>query len=77
MAEALSAQEKEVVAAAVAGTENRISTARKDYNDAVKDYNTTIKSMPTSIVASMMGKEKKDYFEVSDKAKEAVPEVGF
>src|SRR6266849_9304212 len=25
----------------VAGTENRIATARKDYNDAVQDYNTT------------------------------------
>src|SRR4026209_1712181 len=25
----------------VAGTENRIATARKDYNDATQDYNTT------------------------------------
>lgn len=27
----------------LAGTENRIATARKDYNDAVKEYNTKIK----------------------------------
>ena len=61
----------------LAGTENRISTARRDYNEAVKEYNTKIKTMPTSLVASMMGKQSKDYFEVSDKSKEAVPNVEF
>ena len=61
----------------LAGTENRISVARRDYNDAVKNYNTKIKKFPASIVASMMGKDKKDYFEASDKAKEAAPEVNF
>ena len=61
----------------LAGTENRISTARRDYNDAVKAYNTKIKTIPASFIASMMGKEKKDYFEVSDKSKENVPEVNF
>lgn len=61
----------------LAGTENRISVARRDYNEAVKKYNTKIKKFPASIVASMMGKEQKDYFEATDKAKEAVPEVSF
>ena len=61
----------------LAGTENRISTARRDYNEAVKEYNTKIKTMPTSIIASMMGKQQKDYFEVSDKSKEEVPNVEF
>ena len=28
------------------GTENRISVARKDYNDAVQDYNTTLHTFP-------------------------------
>ena len=61
----------------LAGTENRIAVARRDYNESVKNYNTKIKKFPTSIVASMMGKDKKEYFEASDKAKEAAPEVNF
>lgn len=61
----------------LAGTENRISTARKDYNDAVKAYNTKIQTIPSSIVASMMGKQSKDYFEVSDQSKTEVPTVDF
>lgn len=61
----------------LAGTENRISTARRDYNDAVKEYNTTIKKIPASIIAGMMGKTDKDYFEVSDDSKNEVPSVDF
>ena len=61
----------------LAGTENRIATSRKDYNEAVKDYNTKIESIPTSIVAGMMGKQKKEFFEVTDKSKEEVPSVNF
>ena len=61
----------------LAGTENRIATSRKDYNEAVKDYNTKIESVPTSIVAGMMGKQKKEFFEVTDKSKEEVPSVNF
>ncbi len=61
----------------LAGTENRIATARRDYNDAVKEYNTEIKKFPGSIVASMTGKQEMSYFEVSDKSKEDVPNVDF
>ena len=61
----------------LAGTENRIATARKDYNEAVKSYNNKFSTIPTSIIAGMMGKEKKDYFEVSDQSKIEVPEVNF
>lgn len=60
----------------LAGTENRIATSRRDYNEAVTDYNTTIKKFPTNILAGMFGFEKKDYFEVSD-GKNEVPEVEF
>ena len=58
----------------LAGTENRISTARKDYNDEVKSYNTAIKKFPTNILASMFGFEQKEYFEAKESATE-VPEV--
>lgn len=61
----------------LAGTENRIATARRDYNEAVKSYNTTIKTIPSSFVASMMGKTPKDYFQVDDESKTTVPSVNF
>ena len=60
----------------LAGTENRISTARRDYNAAVKEYNAKIKKIPTNIIASISGFEEKEYFEADDSKKE-VPEVDF
>lgn len=60
----------------LAGTENRINVARRDYNDAVKTYNTAIKKFPGSIVAGMKGYESEKYFEASETAKE-VPSVEF
>lgn len=35
------------------GTENRITYARTEYNEAVQDYKTSVRSFPTSIVANM------------------------
>ena len=55
----------------LAGTENRIATSRKDYNDAVADYNSYIKKMPNSIIANMFNFKARDYF----KAKEGSDEV--
>ena len=60
----------------LAGTENRIAVARRDYNEAVKNYNKTIKSFPKNIIASMFGFEKKAYFEAKESANN-VPEVTF
>lgn len=60
----------------LAGTENRISVERKNYNNEVKDYNTKVKSFPTSIFASMMGFEKAEYFEADASAQNA-PKVNF
>ncbi len=58
------------------GTENRISTARKDYNDIATDYNTSIKKFPTVIFAGIMGFEKVDLFEATQGAQNA-PTVDF
>ena len=55
----------------VAGTENRIATARKDYNDATQDYNTTRAQFPTVISAKLFGFKEEPYF----KAEETVKEV--
>ena len=61
----------------LAGTEHRVATARKDYNDAVKAYNTKIQTIPSNIIANMMGKQQREYFEVSDESKKDVPVVDF
>ena len=60
----------------LSGTENRIATARRDYNSTVKKYNTKIKKAPTNIIASIGGFDKADYFKISE-AKKDVPNVEF
>lgn len=60
----------------LAGTENRIAVARKNYNDAVKSYNLKIKKFPGNLVAGMFGFENKGYFE-ADKSSQEVPSVDF
>lgn len=60
----------------LAGTENRITTARMDYNNAVQSYNASIKRFPTVIWANMLGFTQRDYFEAEDSAR-AVPQVQF
>lgn len=58
------------------GTENRIATERRRYNEACKNYNSQIRHFPRNIIANMMGLEKKEFFE-ADKAAEKAPEVNF
>lgn len=60
----------------LAGTESRIATARKDYNEKVKEYNTSVGKFPRNIVASLFGFEKEDYFEGSADSS-SVPQVSF
>ena len=58
------------------GTENRIATERKRFNDAAQGYNTSIRKFPTSIFASIGGFERKAYFEAEQGAEQA-PTVDF
>ena len=60
----------------LAGTENRIAVARRDYNTAVQTYNQTIKKFPTNIIANMFNFESAERFESTDSARE-VPIVNF
>lgn len=60
----------------LAGTENRIATARMDYNTSVQTYNTKIKSLPTSLYAGIFGFGVKDYFKPSANVENA-PAVNF
>lgn len=52
----------------VAGTENRIATSRKDYNEATQDYNTTRARFPTVISAKLFGFKEEPYFKAEEGA---------
>lgn len=58
------------------GTENRIATARNDYNEKVKEFNKKIRSFPTNIIAGMFGFSEYSYFE-ADASANQVPNVSF
>ncbi|MDL2281181.1 LemA family protein [Selenomonadales bacterium OttesenSCG-928-I06] len=60
----------------LAGSENRIAIARRDYNNSVQIYNTKIKTLPTSLYAGMLGFGPREYFKVDEEAKK-VPDVTF
>ena len=60
----------------LAGTENRIAVARRDYNNAVNTYNSSIKKFPTSLISGMFGFGEEKYFEADEKSQE-VPSVNF
>ncbi len=59
----------------LSGTENRITVARKNYNEAVKTYNKKVISFPGNIIAGLFGFEKEVYYEASAGA-ETTPNVG-
>ncbi len=50
------------------GTENRITTERMRYIQAVQDYNTYIRSFPQNLIAMMFGYKAKPNFTVQNEA---------
>lgn len=60
----------------LAGSENRIATARNDYNKVAQQYNTSIRKFPANIFAGILGFEKAEYFEADSDAND-VPQVDF
>jgi LemA protein len=60
----------------LAGTENRLATERRRYNEAVREYNTYIKTIPANVTARMFGFVAEKYFEAPKEA-QAVPKVQF
>ncbi len=58
------------------GTENRIATARMDYNNAVREYNAYIRRFPQVLTAKVISAGPRDYFEAEEGAAE-VPTVEF
>lgn len=60
------------------GTENRITIARRDYNEAVRDYNTSLRTFPTVIWAKTFQSDAKpmQMFSATAEAQSA-PQVNF
>lgn len=60
------------------GTENRITVARRDYNDAVRAYNTTIRTFPAIIGAKVIyGSKPMVPFEATTPGADTAPSVSF
>ena len=61
----------------LSSTENRIGFARQFYNDSVMQMNTAVQSFPSNILAGMFGFRDEPFFELTDAAEKAVPQVRF
>jgi LemA protein len=59
------------------GTENRIATARRDYNEAVQGYNTTIRTFPAVIGARIIYGSQPMVPYRADEAAQHAPTVDF
>jgi LemA protein len=57
-------------------TENRISVARRDYNEAVNQYNSYIRQFPAAMTAKVTGAKAKKPF-AADPGATAAPKVQF
>lgn len=60
----------------LAGTENRISIERDNYNKVVMEYNKKVKTFPSNMIASAFNFTEKTYFKADDNASTA-PKVEF
>lgn len=58
------------------GTENRITKARGDFNEAVGSYNAYIKKFPQIVYSGAMGFDKKAYFKAKE-GTDSAPSVEF
>jgi len=59
----------------LSGTENRINTARIDFNQGVTDYNTTRNSFPAVLTAGLFGFKEEPFFQADPSARTA-PNIG-
>ncbi|MEE2566703.1 LemA family protein [Hyphobacterium marinum] len=62
----------------LADLENKIAAARRFFNNAVSEFNTAVEQFPAVLLAGPFGFEKRDFFEVTDRAAvENAPSVSF
>ncbi len=64
------------LSAQLEGTENRITVARKDFNESVQVFNTKVRSFPTNLTAGIFGFSAKTPFKADAGAQNA-PKVEF
>jgi LemA protein len=55
--------------------EDEIQMARRYYNGTVRNLNVLVQSFPSNLIAGLFGFGQRDYFEISDAADRAVPQV--
>lgn len=58
------------------GTENRITVARKEFNETTQTYNVAVRRFPANLVAMLFGFDQKPYYE-ADESAAAAPKVEF
>lgn len=58
-------------------TEDKIQAARRFYNGNVRDFNIVIESFPSNIVAGMFGFQKRQMFQLEEKAASEPVKVDF
>lgn len=58
------------------GTENRINTARVDYNNTVNSYNLSVKTFPGNLFAGMFGFKEKPFYK-ADPGSDKAPDIKF
>ncbi|RRD68107.1 LemA family protein [Comamonadaceae bacterium OH2310_COT-174] len=60
------------------GTENRITTARRNYIEGVQAFNTAVRTFPTSLIARLAGLSRRAQFTVENEAGiSTAPQVQF
>lgn len=60
----------------IAGTENRINNARREFNGSVNEYNLKVKTFPNNIFAGMFGFHERGYYK-ADAGSENAPDIHF
>lgn len=55
--------------------ENELQMARRYYNGAARNQNVLVQSFPSNLVAAIFGFRERPFFELSDEAERAVPQV--
>ena len=59
----------------LAETEDRIAAARRFYNGNARDLNIKVETFPSSVIASILGFRRGDYWEVEEATQRAAPAV--
>jgi len=71
-----SSQTVQTLMSQLEGTENRVSTERVRFNDAVRSYNLKTKRIPGVVFAKLFGFDNRAYFEAQE-GSEVAPKVQF